>query len=125
MPPRDLQTEHHQVNEAAALAALDGNRELLSELAQMFCEDVPVVLEDLRTALDKDNATDAHRAVHSLKGLASTFFASDVIELARRLEKEAANGNLSPLKSSGANELSTSIRDLVDELVTRQLARGS
>lgn len=125
MQRRALHPEHGQVNEAAALAALDGNRELLSELAQMFCEDAPLVLEDLRKALDKSNAIETRRAVHSLKGLASTFFATAVIELAQRLEHEAAAGNLTALKTSGANELSAAMQDLIDELVVRQLARGN
>ena len=116
--------EHYHVNEAAALAALDGNRQLLRELAEMFCEDAPVLLDEMRTALDESDATTARRAIHSLKGLASTFFATNVNELAQRWEQEAASGNLATLKVTGAEEMSVAIQGLIDELVARQYARG-
>ena len=73
-----------QVDERAALAALDGERGLLRELASIYCEDMPSLFEGLERAVDANDCSEARRAVHSLKGLAATFYASLPVELAQR-----------------------------------------
>jgi HPt (histidine-containing phosphotransfer) domain-containing protein len=105
-----------QINEMAALAALDGNRELLGELAQIFVEDTPGLLEELRAAMDAGNAAKCCRLVHSLKGLSSTFFASPTIEFAGDIEKELIKDSLERLTDGGMEQLSRSIDDLTGEL---------
>ena len=83
-----------QIDVERALQALDGNMELLKDLASMFVEDAPILLEQLKTALTDDHPRQARSAVHSLKGLVATFFAKTSVEIAQRLEDSAADGNL-------------------------------
>ena len=61
-----------QFDEASALEALDGQQELLADLAMMFREDALQLLTTLNRAIGVDNHSEARRAAHSLKGLASS-----------------------------------------------------
>ncbi len=111
-----------QVDEQAALNALDGSRALLHDLAEMFCEDAPIVMNELKDAVEAENAVAARRAVHSIKGLAATFYAKPTIELAQRLELEAAGGQIETLRDSGLVKLEAAIDSLIAELKCRVLA---
>ena len=111
---------HQQIDESAALAGLDGNRDLLHDLADMFCEDAPIVLGELRTAIIDNDAPAARRAAHSLKGLAATFYAQPTIEQAERLEHDAAAGELGPLKDGGVDRLERCVVALIAELKSRR-----
>ena len=108
--------EEPVMDENAALSALDGSRELLSELAEIFAEDVATALDQLEQAVESSDAASARRAAHSIKGLASTFFAVPTVEIARRLEQEAAAGELQSISSGGIAQLRQSIHELVTEL---------
>jgi HPt (histidine-containing phosphotransfer) domain-containing protein len=110
-----------QVDEQAALDALDGSRVLLHDLAEIFCEDAPAILNELRSALEADDATGARRAAHSLKGLAATFFAKPTVEIAQRVEFEAAEGNLSGLMVTDFRLLAAAIESLIVELKEKVL----
>ncbi|MCA9133615.1 MAG: Hpt domain-containing protein [Planctomycetales bacterium] len=120
-----LPSNEPQVDEAAALAALDGSRELLQDLALMFCEDAPAVLLELRTAVEADDPAAARRAAHSLKGLAATFYARPTTELAQRLELEAADGRLETFQDGGLERLDAAVQDLMAELKARNLVDAS
>jgi len=85
----------------------------------MFCEDAPQVLDELEQAVTSGDLAAARLAAHSLKGLASTFFARRTIDLAFRLESEAANGNLAALEEGGVEQLRASISALAKELEQR------
>ncbi len=78
-----LSNDRSQFDEAAALAALDGQTELLADLAMMFREDSLQLLQTLNQAIAEDDRLEARRAVHSLKGLASAFFAKQTVDLAK------------------------------------------
>ncbi len=108
-----------QIDEQAALTALDGSRELLCELAEMFCEDAPLELESLKRAIEEGDARSARRATHSLKGLASTFFARSTVDLAQRLENAAARDDLQAFHDGGFTQLERAVSSLIAELKTR------
>jgi HPt (histidine-containing phosphotransfer) domain-containing protein len=105
-----------QIDEKVALEALNGNRQLLSDLAIMFVEDSPVLLEDLAAAIANKEVETACRLLHTLRGLSSTFYARPTIELALRLEQEASQGSLATLKNGGVAQLKAAIEDLTREL---------
>lgn len=107
-----------QVDKAAALQLLAGDRELLRELAQMFCEDAPIVFEDLQSAVSSGDPGTARRAAHSLKGSASTFFAQPTVELASQLEAHAASGDLDNMLPCDLDTLKELVDSLVSELRT-------
>ncbi len=111
------------IDEAAALAALDGDRDLLCDLASMFIEDAPIVVAELRTAVQADQAAEVRRNVHSLKGLLSTFYASTARDLAERFEQEAASQRLDTLKSHGCDDLENAVVSVIEVLKTRGLVK--
>jgi HPt (histidine-containing phosphotransfer) domain-containing protein len=91
------------------------------DLTTMFEEDAPAVLNELLTALETDDAKEARRAVHSLRGLASTFFAFPTVEMARQFEADAAAGRLESLKKGGLEQLKQAVQSLTIELRDRGL----
>ena len=67
-----------------ALERLAGQDDLLRELAVMFLEDAPQSLADYRRHLATGEVDEARRAVHTLKGLFSTFEAVEATATAER-----------------------------------------
>ena len=104
------------IDEKAALEALSGDRQLLSELAVMFVEDVPGMLQALEESIDHRDLELACRTIHSLRGLSSTFYASELVELASRLEHDVKSANFESLRNGGIDALKRSIAVLIQEL---------
>ena len=119
---QDVNAGKARFDEAAALAALGGDLALLRELASMFVEDAPLLVADIRLALDTEQASEVRRAVHSLKGLVSTFYAAEARDLAERFENDAAALRLDSLKSGGVNELERAVEAVIVDLRARGLA---
>jgi len=113
---RNKMTTQNLIDEKAALEALNGDRQLLSELAVIFVEDVPAILQELEAAADQQDFATACRKVHSLRGLSSTFYATEIVDLASRLEQDVKSENLDSLRNGGINALKRSIDFLVQEL---------
>ena len=107
------------INEARALDALGGDSTLLVELANIFAEDAPNALEKLRSAVDKNDFSAALSETHSIKGLVSTFFAKSVVDLAQRLESEAASEKLELFRNGGFEELSQNIEAIILDFKSR------
>jgi CheY-like chemotaxis protein/HPt (histidine-containing phosphotransfer) domain-containing protein len=88
------QDEETLVDEAAVLDRCDGDRELLNELVDVFLDDCPRLLRDIRTALDGKDVASLKLAAHTLKGAAANFGARSAVSAALRLEMLAADRNL-------------------------------
>jgi HPt (histidine-containing phosphotransfer) domain-containing protein len=104
------------MNLPAALKRLDNNQQLLLEMIGFFAEDVPVLLDNLQRAIEAAAPDQVKRASHSIKGLAATFDAAEVIEIALRIEEQSATGDLSGLAPTVAE-----LRVRIDRLL-RNLA---
>ena len=76
-------------DQAAALNRVEGDEELLRELAGLFLEEAPGLLAQMRQALTTGDADGLERAAHSLKGSASNIDAHATFEAARDLESLA------------------------------------
>jgi HPt (histidine-containing phosphotransfer) domain-containing protein len=61
-------------------------KDFVRELVDTFLKEAPVMLDDLRTSLAKQDAEHFRRAVHSLKSNANTFGALALGAIARDLE---------------------------------------
>lgn len=107
-----------QVDQRAALAALDGSRELLRDMALIFSEDAPLLIAELHSALKAGDASAVERAIHSLKGMAATFYARPTVDLIQRYETIAAQQKLAEIRSSGAKEIESAVKLLIDELAS-------
>ena len=73
-------------NKAEALERLDGDEDLLRELCQIFLEESPKTLRNLRQALAEGDAGAVMRAAHSLKGEVGYLGAGVASQAARKLE---------------------------------------
>ena len=97
------------------LALMDGDRDLLLELIDVFFEDAPQRVEAMRRALADRDAEALYRAAHALKGSACNFGAPDVVGRANRVEALARENDL----DAAALEfefLETDMNQLVAEL---------
>lgn len=83
------------INVDVALKRLNGDRTLLAAMAGFFFEDGPQLLVQLRESLKSNSFPSAVRAAHSLRGLASSFEATPVMELASEIERLGRAGDFS------------------------------
>jgi len=74
------------IDRDVALLRVGGDAELLKEIAQLFLEDYPKSMHDLRMAADGGDAKCVERAAHGLKGSVANFGAEAAVEAARTLE---------------------------------------
>jgi HPt (histidine-containing phosphotransfer) domain-containing protein len=58
---------------SSALDRLDGNVELLREMAQITAEDLPEVCAEVESAISQGDCDSATQGIHKLKGMLSTF----------------------------------------------------
>ena len=88
---------------------LDGDRQLLIELTEIFRRDYPRQVALIREAIEQDNALGLKRASHALKGALSSLSACEARQMAAWLEEMGTTGNL--------QQGSAGLRDLEGELV--------
>ena len=69
-----------------ALVRVGGDIDLLKEIASLFLEMYPEVLEEIRYAADHKDAKALERSAHGLKGSVANFGAATAVESARNLE---------------------------------------
>jgi two-component system, sensor histidine kinase and response regulator len=108
------------IDQEQALSLLSGDRELLKQLATIFVEDSEQLVADFIRAVDEQDAAKARIAAHSLKGLASTFFASEEVELFAKLETAAAAHDWTSLDRSG-EVLNEAVKHLINDLQEQAL----
>ena len=78
----------------AALEQMGGDEELLVELVEVFLEDLPERLREIREAVARADADGLQRAAHTLKGSVGNFAARAVYETALELENVGKSGDL-------------------------------
>jgi two-component system sensor histidine kinase/response regulator len=74
------------VDRKVALSRVGGDAELLKEIAQLFIDDYPRALDDIREAVNRGDAKSLERSAHGLKGSVANFGALSAVEAARKLE---------------------------------------
>lgn len=72
---------------AVALNNVDGDLEFLRELAEIYDEQAPVLLKDIRTAIAERNWETLERSAHTLKGSSGTLGAQNAFQRALTLER--------------------------------------
>jgi CheY-like chemotaxis protein len=77
----------------AALERIDGDRNLLVEVAGIFRRDCPLMLETIREAVNQQDGRTLEREAHKLKGSLGAFCAKPAFEAAMRLETIGRRGN--------------------------------
>jgi two-component system, sensor histidine kinase and response regulator len=99
-----------------SLRRLGGDRDLFCDLIRFFLEDSPKLLDQLRSALVKQDGKSATHASHTLKGLAANFTARRAVDAADRVERLAAHKAFSDAEQA-AVELQQRIEELRSALV--------
>jgi two-component system, sensor histidine kinase and response regulator len=104
-------------NLAAALERVEGDRELVDELAHLFAEECPKAMDEIRSAIDQKDAGLLERGAHTMKGSSGNIGAVQTSELALALESLARSGNLEKAKEQ-FRLLEAEIARLLRELET-------
>src|ERR1700742_4141085 len=78
--------EFPAVDRELALARVGGDSELLHEIAELFIDEYPRSLIELRDAIAKGDAKAVERTAHGLKGSVSNFGAAAAVEAALTIE---------------------------------------
>lgn len=83
------------LDERGLLERVDGNRELLREVVELFLDSYPRQREELRAAVERADAAEIARVAHAIKGSVGFFAVGPAIDLARRLETMGRRAELS------------------------------
>jgi HPt (histidine-containing phosphotransfer) domain-containing protein len=100
----------------AALNALEGDRELLRRIVDLFLLQAPQLLEEVREAISRRDALTLERAAHKLRGSVTNFAAKNAYDAALRLESMGHGGDLTQAAEAQA-ELETALGELQATLV--------
>lgn len=113
----EISRARHKENldRALILEQLEGNAELLTELAQLFLEEAPQLIEAMRKALRQGDMKELARSAHSMKGAAGNFFAHGTVSAASQLEDDAKRGDVEAAKA-GLATLEAIVNYLLTEL---------
>jgi HPt (histidine-containing phosphotransfer) domain-containing protein len=82
------------VNSQELMESIGGNRELLVELVELFRQDSPVQVQDVRASIGCRHAKQVEYTAHSLKGTLASLFAPRAHQLAVQLEEMGRSGQL-------------------------------
>ena len=85
-----------------ALQRVGGKVDMLKELTDMFFEECPRLMEQIRGAIDAANADDLRREAHTLKGSADLFAAAPTVKAAYHLESVARDRQLDEAEAAWA-----------------------
>src|SRR2546422_846572 len=87
----------------AALENVGGDEELLSEIAELWLSEGLRQLDELRSGLGAKDAAAIEQAAHSLRGSLATLGAARAAAAAGRVERAAADGELSEISEPFAD----------------------
>lgn len=82
----------------SALARVDGDVELLSQLAALFLKEYPHVIAEIRLAAARGDRESVARAAHKLKGSAGSVSATATSRMAARVEGMGREGELASVQ---------------------------
>lgn len=79
---------------AEVMTRFDGDVEFFRDVTELFLQDTPRLMAEIRGAIDEGDAHKLEHAAHSLKGSASNFCARQAIEAASKMECAGRDGIL-------------------------------
>ena len=124
--PVDPTTESRgpQFDRQEALGRVDGDLDLLTEIAALFLDSCEAWLGDLRRGLADSDAAAVEKAAHTLKVSASSFGARPLVEAALRVEEIGASLDLAEVDlavrelESQVGALTGELRSFIEEMVS-------
>lgn len=90
-----MSDEVQVLDRALALSRVDGDEELLREIAALFLDDYPNLEANIKEAVVSRDAKALERASHALKGSVANFAAEAVVRAALNLEMIGRSRDLS------------------------------
>ena len=99
-----------------ALQQVDGDKELLEEIADLFFEDAPGQLDQIKTAVGENDCEGLLSSAHALKGAVSNFAALRARDLAFELEQMGRDQQLTADAADKARALEVELQSFHDEL---------
>jgi HPt (histidine-containing phosphotransfer) domain-containing protein len=85
---------------AQAMVVLEGDEELLIEIAQVFLDSSQSRLQEVRSSLAQEDLPAAHQQAHAIKGSLRNFGARRCLEAAMTLEVSASTGDLDQARAA-------------------------
>ena len=85
--------------ESVALESTGGDRALLEELIGVFLAAMPAWMQELESALARQDAGEVHRVAHTIKGAVDSCGAARAYDAAMVLERMGRAGDLSNARS--------------------------
>src|SRR5215217_6800948 len=104
------------LDRSAALDRVGGDEELLREIASLFLSEYPVLVQEIRDAVERRDALALERSAHSLKGSVANFEAHAAVSASFRLEAIGRSKDLDQVATALA-ELDAAFRALEPALV--------
>ena len=102
-------------DEDALRHRLSGDNDLMTEVIQLFLEDLPVRLAAIKAAITVRNADDLCSAAHALKGAAGTLSVLRLFDAARVLERVGAESRMDAAEAAW-RQLSIEASHVLDAL---------
>jgi PAS domain S-box-containing protein len=96
----------------AAIKHFEGDVELMKEIAGMLLEEGPVLMDQMKEALDRCDSNALERAAHTIKGSVGNFIAKPAFLAAQRVEQIGRDGNMGE-----AQEACTALERELDRLM--------
>jgi HPt (histidine-containing phosphotransfer) domain-containing protein len=111
-----MQNDILVLNRALALSRVGGDEDLLREIAGLFLEDYPQLVDKIRAALESNDAHALERASHSLKGSVANFCADSAYQAALELERIGRANDMAHAREA-YERLDASLKSLQPELL--------
>jgi len=125
-PAANAPSASSRLDLAVALDRVEGDRELLEEIARLFAEECPALIDSIRRARHANDWPEMQRAAHTLKGAASNIAAMKVAQAALALEAQARSGvpgKVDDLISALAAEVDLVLPEI--DALCRKVAQGN
>jgi CheY-like chemotaxis protein len=117
------QTVKSVLDKETALQRIGGDESVLCEMAVLFLEQYPELLENVRQSVEQGDARAIEQAAHRFKSAVSNFFAKRAFDAAESLEASARHGRLENLEQA-YDQFCLSVRELkpaIEALAERAL----
>ena len=101
---------------------VDGDLDLLRDLAALFAEEAPRLLGQIELAIQQGSAIELEKASHKMKGSVLQFSAAAAASAALELEQKGRSGSV-----AGAGEMLDRLKDeiaLLEEALRTMLSGG-
>ena len=116
----EFSVELAKLYKAVALDRLGGDEELLQEVAELFLEEYPPLMAQIRSAIDSGNSQELERSAHSLKGSVANFGSDLAWQAALNLESMGRAGDL-----DGSLEAYKHLEQIMDAIHPQLVALAS